>query len=782
MTDISFSHGAEVAKLLSMSERDLFSSATALRDRGCGRTISYSRKVFVPLTRLCRDVCHYCTYAQPPKKGVPVYLSPEDVLSIAQAGAVAGCKEALFTLGDKPELRYRAAREALAKLGYDSTIDYLRAMVELVHAETGLLAHVNPGVMTAGDIAKLRPVSASMGMMLESASSRLQEKGGCHFGSPDKAPALRLEVIAEAGRQNVPFTTGILIGIGETRQERIESLQAIRDLHDQYGHIQEIIIQNFRAKSGTRMANAPEPNVDDLRWTIAIARVMFGEDMNIQAPPNLTPDAAGQLIGAGLNDWGGISPVTPDYVNPEAAWPHLDTLAAETAKYGKILVERLTIYPRYLRQETGWIASHLRTAALRHADASGFVRTRDWFAGTKTPVPVPAYESGLAAGWEVERILDLHITGRVPTEEETTRLFGARAGEVAAVTATANSLRQDVNGDNVSYVVTRNINYTNVCNYRCTFCAFSKGKMTEELRGRPYNLSLDEVVRRAHEAWARGASEVCLQGGIHPSYTGDTYIGIVEALKSELPDLHIHAFSPLEVFQGAATLGISVGTLLERLKKAGLGSLPGTAAEILDDDVRAVICPDKINSAQWLNVMETAHAVGLRTTSTIMFGHVEEVQHWTKHILRLRALQERTRGFTEFVPLPFVHMETPMYMKGRSRRGPTWREVLLMHAVARLVFFPVLSNIQTSWPKLGLDGAAACLEAGANDLGGTLMNESISKAAGASHGQEMSPERMRQTIEGLNRQPRQRTTLYGNAPQHRVCASYVAQDLAPITI
>lgn len=771
----------DIRKLLSMPESELLQLATTLRDKGFGRAVSYSRKVFIPLTRLCRDVCHYCTYAQPPRKDVPPYLSPETVLSIAQAGARAGCKEALFTLGDKPELRYRAAREALDALGYASTIDYLRAMAELVHAETGLLPHVNPGAMTAADIATLRPVSASMGMMLESTSSRLLERGGCHFGSPDKDVDLRLDVIAEAGRQKVPFTTGILIGIGETRQERIESLQAIRDLHRQYGHIQEIIIQNFRAKPGTRMADAPEPDIAELRWTIAVARVIFGATMNIQAPPNLSPDAALPLIEAGLNDWGGVSPVTPDYVNPEAAWPHLDTLAADTSNAGKILVERLAVYPRYLGSADGWITPHLRTTALRHVDASGFVRSQDWFAGGTAPLPDPAYERDLSMGWDIEGILKQHEKGNVLTDREVTRLFEARAGEIAGVVATADSLRRKVNGEAVSYVVTRNINYTNVCNFRCTFCAFSKGKMAEELRGRPYNLSLEEVTRRAREAWSRGASEVCLQGGIHPKYTGDTYIRLVEALKSELPDLHIHAFSPLEVFQGAATLDVSVRALLERLKKAGLGSLPGTAAEILDDDVRAVICPDKINTRQWLHVMETAHAVGLRTTSTIMFGHVDDVHHWTKHLLQVRELQERTGGFTEFVPLPFVHMEAPMYLKGGARRGPTWREVLLMHAVARLVFFPVLTNIQTSWPKLGLDGATACLEAGANDLGGTLMNESISKAAGASHGQEMSPERMRQAVEALGRKPRQRTTLYGDAPRHRVQASFDARDLAPIT-
>ena len=761
----------------------LMAAAAALNDGGHGRLVSYSRKVFIPLTKLCRDVCHYCTFAQPPRKGEAAYLSPEDVLTIARAGQAAGCKEALFTLGDKPELRYRAAREALDELGYPTTLAYLRAMALLVFEETGLLPHLNPGVMEAHDIAQLREVSVSQGLMLESTSARLLQRGGCHFGSPDKAPALRLATIAEAGRQKVPFTSGILIGIGETRGERIEALLALRDLHDAYGHIQEVIIQNFRAKPATRMAEAPEPDLADLQWTIAVARLIFGSEMNLQAPPNLSGGDAIHLLAAGINDWGGVSPVTPDHVNPEAPWPHLDSLARDSASAGKILVERLAVYPDYAFAGDAWLDPAFRAPVLQRIDADGLARSDNWSPGQEEDghgLPAPATETGLATGRELEAIVARARAGDDLSERQVVRLFAARDGELQAVTAAADEVRRQVNGDTVSYVVTRNINYTNVCYFRCQFCAFSKGKMSENLRGRPYDLAMEEIVRRAEEAWARGATEVCLQGGIHPEYTGETYLAIARALKSALPELHIHAFSPLEVFQGARTLDLDLTTYLGQLKEAGLASLPGTAAEVLDDEVRAVLCPDKITTAQWLEVMAAAHGVGLRSTATIMYGHVDRPLHWARHLLRVRALQVETGGFTELVPLPFVHMEAPIYLKGRARKGPTWREALLMHAVARLALHPLIPNIQTSWVKLGREGVAACLNAGANDLGGTLMNETITRSAGAAHGQEMAPERMEAVIAGLERTPRQRSTLYGDAPEERQRRSFQAAPLAAV--
>ena len=756
--------------------------AAALRDAGHGDLVSYSRKVFIPLTQLCRDVCHYCTFAHPPRRGESPYLDADQVLAIASAGARAGCHEALFTLGDKPELRYAATREALSRLGHETTLSYLAAMAELVWRETGLLPHLNPGVMTLADIERLRRVSVSQGIMLESTAERLRRRGGPHFGSPDKDPALRLETIVAAGEAAVPFTSGILIGIGETRHERIESLLALRDLHERYGHLQEIIIQNFRAKPGTRMAQAPEPDLDDHLWTIAVARLIFGSEMNIQAPPNLNPDGLAQMIAAGINDWGGVSPVTPDHVNPEAPWPALDLLAERTAAAGKLLVERLAIYPAYARNSERWLDPALRAPVLRAIDAQGLARSDDWVPGADTEPPTlthPALRAGSRTAGEgiLSTVLDRAAACEPLGEADIVRLFAARGAAFTAVCRAADRLRQRVNGDVVSYVVTRNINYTNICYFRCQFCAFSKGKLSENLRGRPYDLDLAEICRRVEEAWERGATEVCLQGGIHPEYTGATYLAICHAIKEAVPGIHIHAFSPLEVWQGAKTLGRSVPDFLRQLKAAGLGSLPGTAAEILDDEVRAVICPDKIKTAEWLHVMEAAHATGLRSTVTIMYGHADRYEHWARHLLRIRALQAKTGGFTEFVPLPFVPMETPIYLKGRARRGPTWREAVLMHAVARLVLHPVITNIQTSWVKMGSEGAAFCLAAGANDLGGTLMNESITRAAGAVHGQEMPPESMERVIRAIDREPRQRTTLYADAPAARKTTSFGAAPL-----
>jgi FO synthase len=757
----------------------LTAQAAARRDAAHGRLVSYSRKVFIPLTKLCRDVCHYCTFAERPRAERPAYLSPDAVLTIARAGAAAGCTEALFTLGDKPELRYRAAREALAELGHDTTISYLREMCALVLKETGLLPHINPGVMSREEIASLREVSASAGIMLESSSERLCEPGGVHYGSPDKAPAVRLDMMRLAGELAVPFTTGILIGIGETRAERLQSLVAIRDLHAQYGHIQEVIVQNFRAKPNTKRATADEPDLDDLLWSIAAARLILPDDVHVQAPPNLSPGVYEKLIGAGIDDWGGVSPVTPDHVNPEAPWPQIEALAQRTAEMGKVLVPRLPVYPTYAFDADRWCAPDIATRVRRAIDAEGWAREDDWAPGLtvlprrRTPLLQnvdPAIGAAVATA----------VSGARLNEAEIVRLFAARDADYEHVITAADALRQTVSGETVRYIVNRNINYTNICYYRCKFCAFSKGKTHEALRGTPYDLDLEEVVRRSREAWDRGATEVCLQGGIHPDYTGATYLGICRAIKAALPDMHIHAFSPLEVTQGAATLGLTLHDFLTQLKHAGLGTLPGTAAEILDDDVRKIICPDKVNTAQWLDVVSTAHRLGLRTTSTIMYGHVERPVSWARHLLVLRDLQAETGGITEFVPLPFVHMEAPMYLRGQARKGPTLREAVLMHAVARLALHPLITNIQTSWVKMGPDGAALCLNAGANDLGGTLMNESISRAAGTQHGQEFPPQAMEALIRSIGRLPVQRDTLYRPAPEGRREVSFNAVELAPV--
>ena len=760
---------------------ELMPEAARLRDLGHGNIVTYSRKVFIPLTRLCRDTCRYCTFVRGPRGSSQAYLTPDDVVSIARAGKAAGCDEALFTLGDKPELKYETARRALARLGHETTIDYLAAMCALVLRETGLLPHVNPGVMTKAEIATLRRVSVSQGIMLESTSSRLCERGGPHYGSPDKRPEVRLATIEAAGQAKVPLTTGILIGIGETRAERIDALLAIRDLDRRHRHIQEVIVQNFRAKDGTGMANAKEPDAEELLWTVAMARIVLGPRMNIQAPPNLNPGMTADLIAAGINDWGGVSPVTPDHVNPEAPWPATERLRAETATAGKCLAERLAIYPDFARDPKQWLDPELHTPVLRATDAEGLARETAWAPGQRDKIFISAKRSASTTSRGMfDRTLTHAAAGRRLDHEQIVSLFKARGAEFDAVRAAANALRRDVNGETVSYVVNRNINYTNVCNHGCRFCAFSKGKLGDALRGPAYDLDHEEIMRRVREAWDRGATEVCMQGGIHPRYTGATYRGILDAVKRAESRMHVHAFSPLEVRHGAASLGLGVGDYLDRLIEAGLGSLPGTAAEILDDAVRAVLCPDKLTTQQWLDTVEAAHHRGLRTTATIMFGHIDRPEHWARHLLHIRDLQERTGGFTEFVPLPFVHMEAPLYLKGRARKGPTQREAILMHAVARLALHPLIPNIQVSWVKLGPDTAGACLDAGANDLGGTLMNESISRAAGTEHGQEFSPEQMDALIVSLGRTPRQRTTLYKDVPAERRLASYGAPGLTPL--
>ncbi len=755
----------------------LLAAAARRRDHAHGRLVSYSRKVFIPLTQLCRDVCHYCTFAHPPRRGANTYLSLDEVLAIARAGQAAGCKEALFTLGDKPELRYRSVRAELDRLGHATTLSYLAAAAELVFRETGLLPHVNPGLMTDEDLAALRRSSVSQGIMLESISERLLAKGAAHHGSPDKQPAARLDTIRRAGQQAIPFTSGILIGIGETRAERIHSLLALRDLNDVHGHIQEMIVQNFRPKPGTRMEDAPAPSLDEHLWTIAVARLMFEPEMNVQAPPNLSPGALGRLVEAGINDWGGVSPVTPDHVNPEAPWPHLRVLEAATRAAGKDLTERLAIYPAFARETSRWVDAKLRTALLDAVDGDGWPRTDPWCPGSTGGLPAAdvalvGNAPANAASGRVAQVLDKAQRGAALEEADIVALFRARGDDFSAVCRAADDLRRAVNGDTVSYVVTRNINYTNVCYFKCQFCAFSKGKMSENLRGRPYDLPDQEIADRVRQAWMRGASEVCMQGGIHPAYTGRKYLEICRTVKTAVPEMHMHAFSPLEVHQGAKTLGIPVAEFLVELKQAGLGTLPGTAAEILDDEVRATLCADKISTAEWLEVMRAAHRTGFRTTATIMFGHIEGYRHWARHLIRIRDLQAETGGFTEFVPLPFVHMEAPIYLKGRARRGPTFRESILMHAVARLALHPHIQNIQASWVKLGPEGVKLCLVAGVNDFGGTLMDESISRSAGASHGQEMVPELMESIIRSAGRTPRQRTTIYTDAPEGQRSRSF----------
>ena len=768
--------GEALALLPAASAAELMPAAESLALAGFGRILTYSRKVFIPLTQLCRDVCHYCTFAKRPRQLGSPYLSADEVLAIARQGAAAQCKEALFTLGDRPEARYRSARSALEALGAASTLEYLQHMAQQVIHHTGLLPHLNAGVLDRDELQRLRPVSASIGLMLESASERLCSRGGPHFGSPDKLPARRLASLRAAGELGIATTTGLLIGIGETRIERIESLLALRALQGEFGHLQELIIQNFRAKAGTRMAAAAEPELEEQLWSIAVTRLLFGPDMSIQAPPNLQPAALHELVRAGVNDWGGVSPVTPDHVNPEAPWPHLAQLERSTLAAGRTLLERLALVPAYACQPQRWTDPPMATRIRRLTDAGGFARTDGWYAGSGSELPAIAahwwnlpdrhlasrHAGGLSrTAGGLEAILGAASCGQQLGEAAIVRLFAAHGGDLEAVISAADELRARAVGETVTYVINRNINYTNICLYHCGFCAFSKGRGSSDLRGAAYNLDLEEIARRTVEAAAAGATEVCLQGGIHPSFTGNTYLNIVAAVKAAVPAMHVHAFSPLEILHGASTLQRPLADYLAMLRDAGLSTLPGTAAEVLDDEVRAVICPDKLSTAQWLEVIATAHRVGLRTTSTIMYGHVDQPVHWARHLLHLRRLQERTGAITEFVPLGYVHMEAPLWRRGGSRSGPTFRESVLMHAVARLVLHPLITNIQASWVKLGPEGALLCLKAGANDLGGTLMNESITRAAGGVHGQLLDAQQLQALARRAGRNARQRSTLYG---------------------
>jgi FO synthase len=765
----------------------LLAAARQVRDEHFGVRVTYSPKVFIPLTMLCRDVCHYCTFARPPRRGERAYLTVDEAVEIARQGADAGCREALFTLGDKPELRYGAAREELASLGFETTAAYLAHVAGAVLRETGLLPHANPGILDDDELLALRAVCPSQGIMLETTSDRLSQRGGAHFGSPDKLPSVRIDAIARAGRLQIPYTSGILIGIGETRRERIEALLALRDLHAEHGHLQEIIVQNFRAKAGTKMANAAEPTLDDHLWTIAVARLVLPPDVSVQAPPNLSGDEFPALLEAGIDDFGGVSPVTPDHVNPEAPWPEVARLEAACAAAGRTLLPRLAVYPRFIADPETWLADGTRGATLAASDGLGLARREHWTTGT-VPEPPPAWRAGRrprpvgGVSPAFARALERADALALLDEDNATALLSARGPEIDLLAASADRRRLERSGDRVTYVVCRNVNYTNVCYFKCGFCAFSKGKLAENLRGPAYLLSVDEVARRAVEAWSRGATEVCLQGGIHPGFSGRWYLDLLRAVKEAVPAIHVHAFSPLEVWQGAATEQWDLTDYLTQLKEAGLGSLPGTAAEILDDEVRRILCPDKVSTAQWLEVMRTAHGVGLRSTATMMFGHIENPRNQARHLLGVRDLQRETGGFTEFVPLPFVADEAPIALRGRARSGPTFEEVVVVHAASRLILDPWISHIQASWVKLGPEGARALLAAGVDDLGGTLMNESISRAAGAAHGQECPPEIMEAAIHAAERVPAQRTTLYADAPADRVAASFDASPLEPTPV
>lgn len=772
-----------LTEITALAFDELLKRAAAVRDERYGTRITYSPKVFIPLTMLCQDKCGYCTFAQPPARLDAPFLTPDQVLEIARAGAAVGCHEALFTLGERPELRYPVAADWLAEHGYGSTVEYLAAMCALVRDEVGLLPHANAGALTLEELALLRPVSASQGMMLESLNADLE----AHRGSPDKVPERRLATLEAAGELQIPFTTGILCGIGESRQDRIDALVAIAESHQRWGHVQEVIVQNFLPKTGTSMHRSePFPQQEYLE-AIALARLILPPEIHLQVPPNLT-DEFGGLLAAGIDDWGGVSPITADHVNPERPWPALDRLAEVTEAAGHVLAPRLTIYPEFALQPERFLDEAMRFAVLDRSDAEALGRDRDtfsaepgaqvWYSGADCEPPTIIETSTVTArgalarvgvtsgdrapvGGAVAEVLAGVLAGEEVGEDEIVTLFSARGPEVRAVAEVADALRRDIVGDEVTWVSNRNINYTNVCTFKCRFCGFSKGPLSLNLRGTPYNLSLEEIAERVVEAKALGATEVCLQGGIHPKFDGDYYLAVTQIVHEAVPDMHIHGFTALEVTEGAKRNQEPLEVYLARMKAAGLRTLPGTAAEILDDEVRRILCADKINTEEWLHAHRTAHGVGLRSNVTIMFGSIEQPRSWARHLVVTRDLQKETGGFTEFVPLPFVHMASPIYLQKASRRGPTFREVVLMHAVGRIAYRGWIDNVQASWVKLGLGGVRQLLRAGVNDLGGTLINENISRAAGAEHGQMLSEADFRSLVEPLGRRLAQRTTLYG---------------------
>ncbi len=776
--------------LLGESLEDLMALAAARRNETYGTRITYSPKVFIPLTFLCNDTCGYCTFAQPPARVDKLFLEPDDVLKIARQGARRGCHEALFTLGERPEDRYEVAREWLTERGYDSTVHYVAEMAELVLRETGLLPHANAGALSGDELARIRPFSPSQGMMIESVNPDLE----AHRNAPDKTPDRRLATLEAAGELSIPFTTGILVGIGDSRADQLAGLEAIAASHARHGHVQEVIVQNFLPKLQTRMKGVQACPSDDYLWTLAAARLVLPPEIHLQAPPNLSDDF-GSLIDAGIDDWGGVSPVTADHVNPERPWPDLDRLRDVTEAKGHTLAPRLTIYPEFVRDRARWLDESLHfpvmdradsewlgrddpgqiwpektTAADTVADGAEFVlvghRSTTWYSGSESappalvPAPLPKLHGPVA-----DVIVGLEA-GEEPSIDELVTLFEARGPEVVAVADIADRRRQEIVGDTLTWVANRNINYTNVCTFKCKFCGFSKGPLSLNLRGTPYLLTLDDIAERAKEGWDLGATEVTLQGGIHPDFDGDYYIDVTKAVKDAVPDMHVHGFTALEVTEGAKRLGEDLPTYLQRLKDVGLASLPGTAAEILDDDIRAILCPDKVNTEEWLEAHRAAHSIGLHSNVTMMFGAVEEPIHWARHLVRTRDLQKENVklgrvGFTEFVGLPFVHMASPIYLQRKARRGPTFRENLLVHAVARLAYGELIPNVQASWVKIGLEGTAQMMAAGCNDLGGTLMDENISRAAGAAHGQAMTGDKFAEFARSLGRPLEQRTTNYG---------------------
>jgi FO synthase len=796
----------------------LLLAAGRMRDSGlekAGRpgVITYSRKVFIPVTHLCQDRCHYCAFVKSPaqlkRAGKDMFMSPDEILEVAKQGAALGCKEALFTLGDRPEARWPEAREWLDANGYDSTLSYLRAMAIRIMEETGLLVHLNPGVMTWEEIQRLKPVSPSMGMMLETTSTRLfLEKGEAHFGSPDKDPAVRLRVIEDAGRSNVPFTTGLLLGIGETYAERVDGLFAIRAASRRHGHIQEVIIQNFRSKLSTAMMRKLDLPLEEYIAAVAVSRIVLGPGARLQAPPNLTDPAELELlVRAGIDDWGGVSPLTPDHVNPERPWPEIDELSRLTAAAGYQLHERLTVHPHYVRAEEPWLDPRLVPHVRALATPDGLaVESRipvgqpwqepdpEWLGSGRVNLHTEIDTEGrtgdrrsdfedVYGDWsELREAVSASFQGpsrRVEghsgdpavraallraetdpaglTDAEYLALLNAEGRDLDALAGLADRVRHDTVGDRIGYVVNRNINFTNVCYTGCRFCAFAQRRTDADA----FTLSMQQVGDRVDEAWAIGATEICMQGGIHPDLPGTAYFDLAREVKSRQPGIHLHAFSPMEIVNGSARTGLSYHDFLLEAQAAGLDTIPGTAAEILDDEVRWILTKGKLPASAWIDIVTTAHRLGIRSSSTMMYGHVDNPGHWVGHLRTLSRIQDETGGFTEFVLLPFIHTNSPVYLAGVARPGPTPQENRAVHAVARLMLHGRIDHIQTSWVKLGTAGTQLMLQGGADDVGGTLMEETISRMAGADNGSEKTVDELETLASDIDREAYQRTTTYG---------------------
>lgn len=745
----------------------LLDAAGRVRDaglaaRGRAGVVTYSRKVFVPVTHLCRDRCHYCVFVDTPgglaRRGIAPYMEADEVVALAAQGAALGCREALFTLGDRPEDRWPAAREWLDARGYASTVEYLHHLGTRVLAETGLLPHMNPGVMTWGELQRLRPVSPSMGMMLETTSRDLWAvRGNVHYGSPDKDPAVRLRVLADAGRSRVPFSTGLLLGIGETYADRVQTVLAIRDVHARFGHVQETIVQNFRAKPRTAMQGAPDLGTQEYVAAVAVTRLLLGPDAVVQAPPNLTD--AGELallLRAGVDDWGGVSPLTPDHVNPERPWPHLDDLARLTAASGFTLRQRLTVHAPYVHDRERWLDPALHAHVAAHADPAGLadeqapVRGLPW----RPVVLAGTAADGTGTGGPAVLVDDVRrALARAEddpaglTDAQYATLLGADGADLEALTVLADAVRADVVGAELTYVVNRNLDAT-----------LWRGDGDE----RPDALGPAEVAALVDEAWSLGATEICAQGAVPASAGPEGYLDLARAVKAARPGVHLHAFRPAEVDDGARRTGTTRAAYAAALRDAGVDTVPGTGARILDDTLRAVLSDgQEVSVADWLDLVAAAHRAGLRSTSTLVYGHLEGPEHVVRHLRLLAALQDATGGFTELIPMPFVPGDAPPHVARLTRGGPSPRETRAVHAVARLALHGRVDHVQAAWPKLGVDGALAVLAGGADDLGGVLLDGTLRPDAGPEQGLQLTEADVARVAATLGRRVRRRSTTYG---------------------